>query len=301
MSEIATRQSTDLDHFDPDRAVKEILSLEAAEKYARLQKDTDALIQAVERKAATQRAFVLWWDAQEKDRGGRAKETSCSTVGGFPKVEDYGLNSATVCRWRQRFADPEKFDRWLKDARARVLKTVEAHQAANYSSESVEWYTPAKYVESARKVMGAIDLDPASNDLANRTVQAAQIFTAADDGLCHDWHGRVFMNPPYGRSEKYGSLAGMFCIYCIQQYDKGNVEAAIILVNSLHSQQWQRDLFRFPVCLVDHRIQFVSGDGEKNKNPTMQNMFVYLGHDVRTFALEFSAHGYVMTPCSSAA
>jgi hypothetical protein len=47
--------------------------------------------------------------------------------------------------------------------------------------------------------------------------------------------------------------------------------------------------------LVDHRIHFVSADGEENENPTFQNLFVYLGNDVARFAKVFLRIGYVAT------
>ena len=86
------------------------------------------------------------------------------------------------------------------------------------------------------------------------------------------------------------------CAKALAEYDTGNIESAIILVDSLHSQAWQAPLYEQPVCLVDHRIQFITGDGEENKNPTMQNMFVYLGREPERFASTFSRLGYVMSP-----
>jgi hypothetical protein len=52
------------------------------------------------------------------------------------------------------------------------------HQTGEY-----EWYSPREVVDAARDVLGAIDLDPASCDLANEVIQAAQIFTRERNGL----------------------------------------------------------------------------------------------------------------------
>src|SRR5262249_26019703 len=92
-----------------------------------------------------------------------------------------------------------------------------ADAAAVGQSETNEWYTPASYIESARRVLGGFDLDPASCEEANRIIQAAQIFTecprpckgkdwCTHDGMAQRWKGRVWLNPPYGR------LAGDFIV-----------------------------------------------------------------------------------------
>ena len=46
--------------------------------------------------------------------------------------------------------------------------------------------------------MGQIDLDPASSDKANETVQASSYFTRTTNGLRRLWRGKIFLNPPFG-------------------------------------------------------------------------------------------------------
>src|SRR6266702_2856765 len=96
--------------------------------------------------------------------------------------------------------------------------------------KSNEWFTPSRYVEAARKVMGSIDLDPASCEMANRVVRAARYYTKQDNGLAQEWYGRVWLNPPYGsidQSRKMGLAA--FIGKLIAEYHDGNIEQAVLL------------------------------------------------------------------------
>src|SRR2546430_17584816 len=80
-----------------------------------------------------------------------------------------------------------------------MSRLFEALEALPREGKSNEWYTPSKYIETAREVLGSIDLDPASCELANRTVKADKYYTKEDDGLSKEWHGNVWLNPPYGK------------------------------------------------------------------------------------------------------
>jgi hypothetical protein len=67
------------------------------------------------------------------------------------------------------------------------------HVRGTEGTGEFERYTPAEYIASARSVLGAIDLDPASNAQAQRIVKAAHYLTIEDDGLAHPWQGRVWL------------------------------------------------------------------------------------------------------------
>ncbi len=57
-----------------------------------------------------------------------------------------------------------------------------------------EWLTPPEII----KALGSFDLDPCSP--INRPWDtASRHLTIEDDGLSSEWHGRVWMNPPYGK------------------------------------------------------------------------------------------------------
>jgi hypothetical protein len=260
-------------------------------------RDISALEGALIRKLEAQRDFAAQYRALFVHGGDRrSDEFQVATSDNLNRDDwclSFGFAWRTVMRWCG-LIDAAKYEDKQKAVVKKCWELAELWQAANYSSESNEWYTPGKYIAAVREALGDIDLDPASSAQANATVRAKDVFTQEDDGLARGWFGRVFVNPPYGRTPEHRSLAAAFCNKAISEYDSGNVEACIILVNSLHSQTWQAPLYDYTVCFVDHRVHFVSADGEENENPTFQNVFVYLGRDVAKFAAAFSGIGYVM-------
>jgi ParB family chromosome partitioning protein len=89
---------------------------------------------------------------------------------------------------------------------------------------SAEHYTPAQYIAAAHRVLGTIDLDPASCSEANKIIKATKFFDEKIDGLAQEWRGRIWLNPPYC------GLSGPFVEKLCAEYIAENVTAAIVLV-----------------------------------------------------------------------
>ena len=157
------------------------------------------------------------------------------------------------------------------------------------SSVSVEWFTPSIFIEAARNVLGKIDLDPASCQTANETVKAVRFFNKEANGLKRDWKGNVFVNPPYGRTGQTDWTKKM-----VEEYTRGNVKEAIILVNSATGNKWFQKLWEYPICYPNRRIKFVSGDNAVKHSPTHSNAFAYLGNNEEKFIEEFKQFGPVV-------
>ena len=155
-----------------------------------------------------------------------------------------------------------------------------------------EWYTPGKYIEAARAAMGGIDLDPASCAHANRTVQAATYFDQAADGLCREWWGRVWLNPPYSG---YKGQAAAWATKLLAEYEAGRAVQAVLLVNlsTAYQPAFQAVARAGAVCMVNHRIGFESATGQSDR-PTQANMLLYLGDRRRQFAAECGRFGVVL-------
>ncbi len=159
-------------------------------------------------------------------------------------------------------------------------------------SKSNEWYTKSKYIERARSVLGSIDLDPASNVLAQSWIQASTFFTKDDDGFSKSWFGRVWLNPPYGTSRPNASD---WMLKAISEYDAGRVIAAILLVRG-DSKGIKQLEERFPCCNPDHRIAFIDASGQEQDRPPPGYRFFYLGPDAGKFRAVFSEIGTITVP-----
>jgi hypothetical protein len=152
------------------------------------------------------------------------------------------------------------------------------------ASTTVEVFTPAKYVDAARTVLGVIDLDPASCEEANRTVKAERFFSIADDGLSREWFGRVWMNPPWG-----ASTTGAFVTKLVEEFDAGRVTSAVLLLSALgFTSSWFQPLWDHTLCFASKRIDF---DGA---SPPFGSVFAYLGPNRQRFVEAFDQFGAVV-------
>lgn len=184
------------------------------------------------------------------------------------------------------------------------MTTLKNHQLIN-SSASREWYTPTRYMDAVRDVMGHIDLDPASCEEANLIVKAKHFYTEAENGFTKGWFGRVFLNPPYGycypdgRYKPNGGLTaqGHWSARLAAEYQTGAVSEAILLINANTGERWFQPLWEYPVVFVCPRIKFIRGrNTDPKKGPTKGNAFVYFGPRVERFVEVFQQFGRVVLP-----
>ena len=83
---------------------------------------------------------------------------------------------------------------------------------------NAEWWTPRPIVE------------------AQETVQAARWIGLPADGLTHEWHGRIWLNPPWSEPGKWAEKL-------LDERDAGRVTAAC-MIGPLSGADWVQRLWR---------------------------------------------------------
>lgn len=155
-----------------------------------------------------------------------------------------------------------------------------------------EWFTPSKYIELARRVLGGIDLDPASHEDAQRFVMAKNFFTKEDDGLKRQWNGRVWLNPPYAQP-----LIGQFIEKLLEELEADRVSSAIALTHNYTDTAWFQKGAEIAsaICFTRGRIAFLDINGNEAA-PTQGQAFFYYGDNVEMFSKIFVDVGFVVRP-----
>jgi hypothetical protein len=158
-----------------------------------------------------------------------------------------------------------------------------------------EWYTPAEYISRARTVLGDIDIDPASAEIAQETVRARQYFDKEQNGLHYPWRGRVWLNPPYAPP-----LIGKFIGKLLTEWNAGRITACIALTHNYTDTAWFHDAAACAdaVCFTHGRVNFYDPDGEVAK-PTQGQAFFYFGSEIDVFKETFEPIGLIVRPETS--
>lgn len=218
-----------------------------------------------------------------------------------PTLSEAGIDKNLAHRARSYAAIPEQefnervseYRRRVTDegdkARADLLAAGDKHVRGTFGTGENEWYTPSEYVERARTVLGNIDLDPASSEKANDSVKAETFYSESDDGLSREWRGRIWMNPPYSQP-----AIAHFCAKLVDEYNGGNVSAAIALTHNYTDTSWFQNMARSAtaICFTRGRVRFESPTGELAA-PTQGQAFFYFGPDAAIFGDVFGDVGFV--------
>lgn len=284
MKNLTVRDIGALTKFDPAKTKVKIAKLDALADYAKQLKEWTLLEEAIEAKIEEQVEFCKWW----------GKEATPHHRQGAHLVTERLLDPKEVASWKMRVHRWKKYLKETKVYRARLLGAE--YRAAllddkefygDHENENDEMFTPAKYVEAARRVMGGIDLDPASCPAAQEVVKAKSYFTKKDNGLEKEWTGRVWLNPPYSQPWVTKFIDKLML-------DLGKVSQAILLTNNatdtiwFHAAEKQAKL----ICFTSGRIKFIDAvQGEKM--PTNGQTFFYYGNDHSRFASVFKEFGFI--------
>lgn len=215
-------------------------------------------------------------------------------------IETAGMTVRTAQRYETLAAHPDEVAR-LKAAarqagevisRSSVLAEIQQYgkvkRFVQNNSGEAEWYTDAKFIESARKVMGSIDLDPASSAAANETVRATHYFTIEDDGLKQEWTGRIWLNPPYSKAY----------LFTKKLLESKSVTESICLMNNCTETQWFYDISSAANAIVftKGRTTFYRADGTESSRPLQGQAIIYIGPHQTEFLKEFSQYGWACIP-----
>lgn len=256
-------------------------------QWACLAVEADEIIKALKEEAEIERRNKI-----SNSRKGETTELiqSSKTNETAEKVADmFNTNSKYIYEAQKlKNKNPVLFNQ-VKNGEKTITEVKNKTSIVSLFTGNNEWYTPVEYIELARKVMGSIDLDPASNDEAQKIIKAEKYFTANDDGIKHNWNGNIWLNPPYSGKEIIEFIDKL-----IIEFENKNIKQAIVLTNDNTDTSWYHKLVKISsaICLLSGRIKFYNAS--EISAPTNGQTFFYLGSNLDNFNREFKKIGLIM-------
>ncbi|HIK42132.1 DUF3102 domain-containing protein [Thermoleptolyngbya sp. M55_K2018_002] len=184
-----------------------------------------------------------------------------------------------------------------------ALEQIQEKQEPEEKPESIgegdESYSPHTLMDDVRRVIGEIDLDPASCPKANETVKAAIFYGKDEDGLSQPWSivGKdqitVWDNAPYSFP-----LVQQFSDRLIAEWEAGGIRAAIAIRNNCTDAGWFQRLAAAATVRLDLRGRLEFCNPYKNYtggNRQGQTLF-YFGQNPERFYKVFAGRGLFYPP-----
>ena len=131
--------------------------------------------------------------------------------------------------------------------------------------------SPVAIVETARRWMGTIDLDPCSHPAAQEIVRATTVYFKEDDGLSKIWPpGNIYENPPY-------SDILPWVVKTVGQVENGDAPRAVLLLPDAHDTRWYQRAYEAAsaVCYLSPRLHFLDSQGQVLKGTVRRGNTIF--------------------------
>ena len=165
-------------------------------------------------------------------------------------------------------------------------------------SQSVDWCTPSKYVDSVRTMFGGnISFDPCSNRFS--IVRAdTELMLPDNDGLKVKWNfPTIYVNPPYGADRDRGTTIKHWIARCANANEMYGSEVLALIPVATNTRHWKDYIWNraTSVCfLYDTRLRFLVDGKDEGKGAPMACAMVYWGKKPNEFFNIFIEHGAVL-------
>lgn len=283
----------DLTQFEPERYSLNQAAIDYGIEEAKRIKHWPALEVAIDAKIAEQVKFVAWWESNVRRPGGDQKSLSETADNGLSAIDATrftGITPQRVSALKGQLTDPERYRNHLLGAEYFAAYLEIPPPRGTQGTGENEWFTPEPLIVLARKVLGKIDLDPASSAQAQKVIRAGKFHTAETNGLQHEWRGRIWLNPPFAQPAIEHFVSKM-----VGEYVAKRVAAAIMLTHNYTDTAWfhQAANEATAICFTRGRVKFYKPDGTIAA-PTQGQAFFYFGKGVKKFSSVFGDVGFVV-------
>lgn len=294
MNEVVVNRMKGLAKFNPKKTKEADAKADAVIDLAKRLHDWPLLENAVGQKMEEQEEFVRWWRENVSVRLHNKVSAERGTLSMDDAETQTGITNQQVSKWAKRLKDKPAYSAVLFGAawkKAMAEKGQTDQRGASGTGEN-EWYTPDACLDAVREVLGEIDLDPASSDAAQEKVKAKAYFTKETDGLSQEWHGHVWLNPPYAQPHIADFVSKM-----VAERRAEHVTAGIMLTHNYTDTAWFHEAAGMAdaICFTRGRVKFYDASGVIAA-PTQGQAFFYFGDDVAAFAEAFGKVGFIALP-----
>lgn len=136
--------------------------------------------------------------------------------------------------------------------------------ALHFSSNKQDWGTPKSLFDDLDGEF-QFNLDPCATP---ENAKCDRYFTPDEDGLKQLWHGRVFLNPPYGRE------IGKWVEKAYHEAQNHSEIVVCLVPSRTDTKWWHNYAMRGEIRFIQGRITF---EGAKNPAPFPSAIVIFRG------------------------